>query len=277
MLLKKREYHKNCDTNDDRLFVDFNLIKGCEGFDYAGALTGIQGYMQYNLELYKDGHRQIVADNFRKFSERNYFPSIRFSTENKGGRGISSKKFLEILDLVFDRECAERLMMGNLFAPIFIENYNMDRNSDFLITLMLPQISEYTNAIAQQEGLETQTIVDSVWDFDEDKWVDGELVLAKFSDDSKFRLILPEDILTTSLPYTGSRFIYWYWIKILNEKRFKNGLDRYTVNQLREYVKGNYDSNHEYLIHVLNEMTDEELENYLSKFDAQSKQNRDKK
>lgn len=275
-MLKNVNYHKNSNVQDDKLFVDFNLIKFCEDFDSSAALNTIDDYMKYNLELYRRGQKKEVAQNFSNFIEKDYFPTLGFSKGNKGGRGVTSKKFIEILDLVFQRECAELLIEGNIFAPIFVENYNMDRNTDFLLTLMLPQLSDYTKMVAKSLGLETKIQIVKVWDTCNHAWMNQEITLAKYPEDIIFRIIVPEDILVDDLPYSGTKFIYRYWIKIENAKREEKGLDKYTVSEYSEYIKNNYGSNQAYLKYILSEMDDDRLWDYLTRFARTAQSNRDR-
>ena len=277
MLKNKLNFHKNDDFMDDRFFVDYNLINSCEGFDGETAVNNIAEFMQFNLELFLTGKRYQVAKNFSEFSEVDFYPSLGFARSAKKGRGVRPKSFIEILDLIAYRENAASIINGNIFAPVLVDNYGEDRNSDFLIKLMLPQISEYTKKVAIENSLETTTIVTKTWDCATNNWVSYETVLAKYPSDLVFRLIVPEDMLTYKLPYNPNDFICTYWRTIVNYSRENSDLKPYTQEEFRKFIKSEYGTYHEYILHIVEEMSDAELLGYMPQFRERSKINRSKK
>lgn len=271
------KFHKNNDIKDDARFIDYNLLKSSKSIDGEEARKVIASYLKYNIDLYNDGERRAVVINFSKFVEHSYFPSIGYSQSYKGGRGVKATSFLDILDLVALRDNAEDIMKGNIFAPVLIENYGEDRNSDFLLMLMLPQISDYTLKVADNHGLQKKEIMSEKWDISTNKWIPYKITLARFPGDIVFRLIVPNDILTTGLPYNAHDFVYRYCLEIFNTKRTNNGQKRYTQKRFKEYIKKNYHTNQEYIKDIIAIMDDAQLSGYMTNMVANSELNRDKK
>ncbi|WP_338215877.1 hypothetical protein [Companilactobacillus muriivasis] len=267
-------YHKNNDIKDDKKFVDFNLLKQCDDFDWIGFSPIIDSYIGYNISLYVKGEKKRVIRNFSNFSEKHFYPSIGYAGSSNGGRGVKDKAFLEVFDLIAIRENAAKIMEGNIFAPVVVDGYGQDRNSDFLISLMLPQLSDYTEKVARQEGLEIKESESQKWDIKLEKWVPFNVTVAKFPDDLVFRLIIPEGILTPELPYSASDFIYHYCMQIDNYKLDKD--NKYTQKTYNEMINQEYGSNHSFMLDRFKHMNDEQLLRYMNSRVANSKLNRDK-
>lgn len=268
-------YHKNNDIKDDKKFVDFNLLKQCDDFDWIGFSPIIDSYIGYNISLYRKGEKKRVIRNFLNFSEKHFYPSIGYAGSSNGGRGVKDKAFLEVFDLIAIRENATKIMEGNIFAPVVVNGYGQDRNSDFLISLMLPQLSDYTEKVADQEGLEIEKHKFQRWDVNLEKWVSFELTLAKFPEDLVFRLIVPEGILTSELPYGAGDFIYHYCMDIDNYKMDEKS--KYTQKTYNEMIRQKYGSNHSFMLNRIEHMDDEQLLRYMHSRVANSKLNRDKR
>lgn len=275
--MEEKKYHKNSIEKDEEKFVDFNLLDQAQGFDGKSAIKTITDYMGFSLSEFSHGYTTKVAANFSEFSEKRYYPTLGYSKRLGRGRGVKVKSFLEILNILAIRDKASDIMVGNMFAPVFVENYGPDRNSDFLIKLIIPQLSDYTKSVAQENGLETKVEKSKKWDISKHDWVPNNIVLAKFPNELEYRLIVPEEILTTKLPYDANDFIYRYWLTLLNERRKENGLKPYTQKDLREKEVSKYDSNHDYILSVLRQMSDEYLLGYMPRFKQSSINNSKKK
>ncbi|MFD1417487.1 hypothetical protein [Companilactobacillus keshanensis] len=277
MLQKKLDFHRNHNGAEDKMFIDVNLIKSCKGIDGESAISTINSFMEFCRIEYLKGKKDKVSGLLSGLSEKPYYPCLGFSLKGGNGRGVSKKSLIKVLDILISKEFSKELIEGNIFAPILVQNYDKDRNSDLLIALSIRQFSEYTKKIAIQESLETKIVSARAWNTDNNGWENSDIVLARFSDMDTFHLIVPEDILLSSLPYSARNFLFHYWLPKLNAQREKNGEKAYKQKQFKENVLNKYVSTNEYLIEIITDMSGEDILNYLNRFKKSSIAYRNKK
>ncbi|WP_334329662.1 hypothetical protein [Companilactobacillus sp. HBUAS59699] len=275
--MNKYKYHINSDNSDDLLYVDYNLVLSCNGFDGKDARLNIDNFMEYNGRKYELNQKETVVHNFSNLSEKSYYPCLGHSKNGSNGRGIADDKFFEILDLFKDKGDIIKLLHGNIFSPVFVYGYGPDMNSDLLIVLMIKQISDYTELVANQYGLSTLQKETKAWNSETEKWDKILITIAKCPGKKEFHLIVPEELLVKELPYSASNFLYKFWRPKFNAMNVKNGLDEMNIGEFKKWIRNQGYTDHDYLIKVIQDISYDELIDYLTRSEKISLINRNKR
>lgn len=261
-------FHKN-EFTDSLLFVDFNLLEGAKEFDGKVAASRFNDYMLFNIDKFRSGEKQQVAQNFANFSEESYFPKLGYGTKESGsGRGTTAESFIMVLEQLEKKKMLTTLTHGNIYSTVFVKDYGPDKSSDTLITLITPELSDYTARVAKIYNIPTITKFVKCWNVDTHQWEKMPIILANTfgtSNLNDYLLICPEEILTNNLAYSMRDFIFGYWREIMNAKLEKDGQHKLTYNELKNFVKANYESNYAYMLMILNEIDSFQLQEYIDR------------
>lgn len=276
-MITKEDFHINTDGSDELLYIDYYLIKDCYGFDGEAAISNIDNFMNYNGHKYEIGQRNKVASNFSNLSEKPYYPCLGNSENGSNGRGVSEQKFIEILDLFKEKGDIIALIHGNVFSPVFVYGYGPDLNSDLLIALIVEQISDYTKKVAKINNFDTETESAKSWNPITEDWETITITLARCNNKNEFHLIVPEDMLTDRLPYSASDFLSNYWRPKLNAKNEKKGIPEMNKKEFSQWLKDNGYSEHDYLMEVIEEISYQELVDYMTRSKKRSIINKNKR
>lgn len=278
-MVQELMFHENS-TKDAQLFVDFNLLKDSKEFNGEEAAVRFNDYMSSNIEQYEAGEKTEVTNNFSNFSEEVYFPRLGFGkTDNMNGRGTAAANFIDVLERLQKKDKLKSLTYGNIYATVFVQDYGPDKSSDTLITLITPELSKYTQKVAQAFGFPTMTKKVKYWNIEGHNWQKMDIILANTSgsdEEKDYLLVVPEEILTANLSYSMENFIFSYWREIMNNRLKVLGEPTLTKDKLVEHIKSYYESNYAYMLSVLTEMDSSQLQEYLerSKYRSLVKKNK---
>lgn len=266
MIKKDLDFHKN--GNKDKIqFVEYNHLLRSKHLDCLGCALAIESYMTDVYDTFINGEEELALKKLSEFSEKSWFPKLGFSLKKGNGRGPSFKCLIKILRKFKGKENAKKLITNTIFAIVFIEGYGADYNSDLLISLVAPFLSEYTKRVAKENNLDTKIKTVDVWNAKRKSWEKGKITVAKFDDEDDFHLIVPNDILVTKLPYSASDFIFRYWRSIYNDRREKNGKSKLKRKDMCQIIKNEFDNDlTQYNMHILDKMSTIEIFNYLNRF-----------
>lgn len=266
MIKKYLDFHKNGNT-DKIQFVEYNHLLRSKHLDVLGCALAIESYMTDVYYTFINGDEELALKKLSGFSEKPWFPKLGFSLKNGNGRGPSPNSIIKILRKFKGKDNAIELIMNTIFGIVFIKGFGADYNSDLLISLVAPFLSEYTKRVAKENNLDTKSETIDVWNANRKSWEKGKITIAKFEDEDDFHLIVPNDILVTKLPYNARDFIYRYWRSIYNDRREKNGKSKLKRKDMYQIIKNEFDNDlTQYSMHVLDQMSTIEIYNYLNRF-----------
>lgn len=266
MIKKYLDFHKNGNT-DKIQFVEYNHLLRSKHLDDQGCKLAIERYMTDVYDTFINVSEKLALEKLSEFSERPWFPKLGFSSKNRNGRGPSSNSIIKILRIFKEKDNAIELVKNPIFGIVFIKGYGADYNSDLLISLVAPFLSEYTERVAKENNLDTKSETVDVWNANIKSWDKGNITIAKSYDEDDFHLIVPNDILVTKLPYSARDFIFIYWLSIYNDKREKKGEKKLKRKDMNQIIRNEFDNDlTQYSMHVLDQMTTIEIYNYLNRF-----------
>ena len=266
MIKKYLDFHKNGNT-DKIQFVEYNHLLRSKHLDVHGCTLAIESYMIDVYDTFIKGNEKLALKKLSGFSEKPWFPKLGFSLKNGNGKGPSSNSIIKILRIFKGKNNAVKLIKNPIFGIVFIKGYGADYNSDLLISLVAPFLSEYTERVAKENNLDTKSETVDVWNANIKSWDKGNITIAKSYDEDDFHLIVPNDILVTKLPYSARDFIFIYWLSIYNDKREKKGEKKLKRKDMNQIIRNEFDNDlTQYSMHVLDQMTTIEIYNYLNRF-----------
>lgn len=195
-------------NGDIKCFIDpaFLQVMNVENFDAKKASKKVRSFFSRVLTLYTDGDKEEALKLFTAFQENNAF-GLGYSLNAKRGRGLSKRMVMEFFDHLFT---LSKLQHDVLLTPaiyqLFIRDFNKDRFTDLLTTIIAKELWDYSILEATDLKLplsSSTSILGKYWDGHTFQQLIGRSLLVYGNP----VILVPFSLLTKKYAYTIERFL----------------------------------------------------------------------
>lgn len=193
---------------DVKCFIDPSFLPymNVAGFNSIVASQKIRGFFRRVLTLYKDGKKGEALKLFTSFQENNAF-GLGYAFSTKKGRGLSEKMVMEFFDNLYNLAKLNANILSNpAIYQLFIRDFDKDRFTDLLTTIIGKELMDYSFFEAVEMGLPLSSspmVLGKYWDGQQFKVLEGRCLMAYGSP----IILVPFKLLTKKYAYTIERFL----------------------------------------------------------------------
>lgn len=220
------------ENQDNRLYSDYTRIYADQSELGVAATTRIQSFFETFLyrhsldELTIDMFKPIIEDEFVNGCRLGKSEIVRYIKPNGLGPGSHSlhKAFTRIASV----EYVKNGFLHNLSnINLFIKGINEDKLSDMIISLIKPELCNFTNEFflknpGSANFLESKQVYEQIWCVTEKKWI-KELQTAYFFRGERI-VLLPKNWVSRDFSYKMRRFMSNF---IFEQQLVKDALNIY--------------------------------------------------
>lgn len=177
----------------------------------------IDSFFNKVLSLYEnfdkdDAANKAIFKSILGYAKETQSTHLGFGKVDSPGKGSSFKILKDAFDYIYTENLLEQGVISDFEElTLFTENFAYDRMSDFIISLIIPELAEFTLIQAKKHKINDIYFFDKpyslghAWDAEQEKWV---LFKEKaLSNSGKPMLLIPINIISRTFLYDPKKYL----------------------------------------------------------------------